>query len=261
MIDTHCHLTYPQLYSQLEAVLLRAEEAQVQRTITVGTSLADAARAIELCRRFGQVRCVIGIHPHHAAEATRADVESLAAMQGQSEVVALGEMGLDYHYDFSPRPRQQEIFDAQLELARKTGRPIVIHCREAIDDCLGMLRGYPGMAAVFHCFTGTQEEARRILDRGHMMGFTGVVTFRKSQELREVARFVPGDRILLETDAPYLAPEPQRKQRVNEPSLLVHTADTMARLRGLSRQELDRVTTENAMRFFRLARASDGFSP
>lgn len=250
MIDSHCHLTYPQLASQLPLVLARAAAAGICGMITIGTNLADARSAVELCRRIENVRCAIGIHPHHATEASRDDVAAIRELQCDSRVLALGEMGLDYHYDFSPRPLQREIFVAQLELAHSLGRPIVIHCREAVDDCLAILKSFSSVPAVFHCFTGTPEEARRILDAGYLLGFTGAVTFKKSEALREVVGFVPGDRMLIETDAPYLAPEPVRKQKVNEPALLVHTACAIANIRGISLEELDVLTTANVARFF-----------
>lgn len=250
MIDSHCHLTYPQLASQLPLVMARAAEAGIRGMITIGTSLADARNAVELCRKMDNVRCVIGIHPHHSEEAADGDVAAIGELQKDSHVLALGEMGLDYHYDFSPRPRQKEIFVAQLELARSLGRPIVIHCREAMDDCLGILKSFATVPAVFHCFTGTPEEARRILDAGYLLGFTGAITFKKAEALREVVGFVPGDRMLIETDAPYLAPEPVRKQKVNEPALLVHTACAIANIRGISLEELDVLTTANVVRFF-----------
>lgn len=250
MIDSHCHLTYTPLASQLEGVLERAAAAGVKRMVTIGTSVADAAKAIELCRGHANIRCAIGIHPHHSAEATAEDLAALPELARQPEVLALGEMGLDYHYDFSPRPRQREIFLHQLELAVRRQRPVVFHCREAIDDCLGILRDYPSLRGVFHCFTGSSAEARRILDAGHLIGLTGVVTFKKSEELREIVRFIPADRLLLETDAPYLAPEPLRRQKVNEPSLLVHTARVIAKLKGVALGELDRQTTEATEGFF-----------
>jgi TatD DNase family protein len=146
---------------------------------------------------------------------------------------------------------QKRIFLAQLQLARETKRPIVIHCREAVDDCLAILGGFPELVADFHCFTGTPDEARRILDRGHFIGFTGILTYKRSDELRDVARFVPADRMFVETDAPYLAPEPVRKHKNNEPSFVVHTAAMLAQVRNTTLGEIDRITTENVTRFFR----------
>jgi TatD DNase family protein len=251
MIDSHCHLTYDQLSGQLEAVLERAAAAGVVGMVTIGTSVGDAKRAVELCRKHSQVRCAIGVHPHHAGEMAAGDIEELEMLQRNAEVVALGEMGLDYHYDFSPRGRQKEVFVAQLELARKVNRPVVIHCREAVEDCLGIMKDFPGVSAVFHCFTGSAAEARAILDRGYYLGFTGVVTFKRSEELREVVRFTPGDRVMVETDAPYLSPEPFRKQKVNEPALVRYTLERVAEVRGVSVEEMDRVTEENTRRFYR----------
>ena len=250
MIDSHCHLTYEPLAVQIEGVLERARGAGVEGMITIGTSLNDARLAVELCKQRPQVRCAIGIHPHHAAEARDGDVEELRELAKNPEVLALGEMGLDYHYDFSPRERQREIFLRQLELAREARRAIVIHCREAIEDCLKILKDFGQVPAVFHCFTGSREEARKILDRGYLLGFTGVVTFKKSEEVREVVREMPLDRMLLETDAPYLAPEPMRRRKVNEPALVVHTAAAIAKIKGTRVEEVGEVTAENAKKFF-----------
>ena len=251
MIDSHCHLTYDQLSSQIDGVLSRAAAAGIDRMVTIGTSVADARKAVDLCKRTPQVRCAIGIHPHHAAQSEPADLPALRELQKDPVVLALGEMGLDYHYDFSPRDRQKQVFIAQLELARELSRPVVIHCREATDDCLAIMRDYPQTQAVFHCFTGSLPEARKILDAGYWMGFTGVVTFKRSDELREVVKIVPADRLLVETDAPYLAPEPYRKQRVNEPALVRYTAEAVANARGTTLAEIDRITTENTLKFYR----------
>ena len=250
MIDTHCHLTDERLGGQLEEVLGRAEAAGVGRMITVGTNIADDLAAVELCRGRGNLRCTVGVHPNYVGEADAGELPWLRGIQMDPAVVALGEMGLDYHYDRSPRQKQAEFFRFQLALALEVGRPVVIHCREAVEDCLGIMGEFSSVRAVFHCFTGTLEEARKILDRGYLLGFTGAVTFKKADELREVARFAPGDRILVETDAPYLTPEPFRKQKVNEPAMVVHTAACVARVRGITVEEVDRVTTSNAEGFF-----------
>ena len=250
MIDSHCHLTYEPLGKQLQDVLKRAAAAGVERMITIGTEIADAQRAIELCRQHENIRCAIGIHPHHSAQAQDDDVQWLRSLQQSPVVVALGEMGLDYHYDFAPRDRQAQIFTAQLELAKELNRAVVIHNREATDDTLGIMKAFPTVPAVFHCFTGSAPEARKILEQGYLLGFTGIVTYKKSDELREVVKFTPADRILVETDAPYLSPEPVRKQKVNEPSFVMHTARVVADLRGISVQELDRITTENVSSHF-----------
>lgn len=249
MLDTHCHLTYPQLSSQLDAVLERAAAAGVSRMITIGTDLADSRTAVELCATRPNVRCTVGVHPNHADAADASQIQMLP--HDDPSVVAIGETGLDYHYDRVPVDRQKAMFVAQLELAKRVGKPVVIHCREAVDNTLATLRNFPDVPAVFHCFTGTLDEARRILDAGYLLGFTGPVTFKKNDELREVVRLAPAYRILVETDAPYLSPEPMRKRKVNEPSFVIHTAEMVGRVRGMSLEQIDRVTTENARRFFR----------
>lgn len=251
MIDTHCHLTDPRLLSQLEAVLARAAAAGVTKMVTIGTHPADWEPAISLAKNRENIRCAVGVHPNYCHEADLADVAKLRELQKESCVVALGEMGLDYHHHYAPKARQADFLRAQLELARELDRPVIIHCREAVDDCLAIMSSYAGISAVFHCFTGTAEEAKRIFDAGHFIGFTGVVTFRNGEPLRQIAAHAPVGQILVETDAPYLTPEPMRKQKVNEPALVVHTAEVVARARGISVQELDRITSENATRFYR----------
>jgi TatD DNase family protein len=171
-------------------------------------------------------------------------------MQSDPSVVALGEMGLDYHYNFADRARQRRFFEAQLKLAAELNRPVVIHNREATDDCLAVMRQFPGTRAVFHCFTGSIAEGEKILEAGYTLGFTGVVTFKKSDDVKEIARRTPADRLLVETDAPYLTPEPMRKQKTNEPALVVYTAAMVAQVRGVSIEEIDRITTANVERFF-----------
>lgn len=250
MIDTHCHLTDERLGAQLDAALTRARAAGVTRFITIGTTLADDEAAIALCRGRPDVRCAIGVHPNYAHEADVADLPRLRDLQADPSVVALGEMGLDYFHHYAPRPKQFQIFEPQLQLAVELNRPVVIHCREATDDCLTVMKQFPTVRAVFHCFTGSPDEARKILDAGYLLGFTGAVTFKKNDALREAVALTPPDRLLVETDAPYLTPEPHRAQKTNEPAMVVHVAATVARVKGMSVEEVDTVTTENAERFF-----------
>ena len=251
MIDTHCHLTDPRLYRQYDAVLARAAEAGVDRVVTIGTNLEDDQAAIELCRLRPQIRCAIGVHPNYVADANFDDLPKLRELQKHPSVVALGEMGLDYHYDRAPRDRQKYFFVRQLEMAEELQRPVVIHCRDAVDDTLAVMKSFADVSAVFHCFTGTRGEARKILDAGYLLGFTGVITFAKNDELREIVKMTPMDRLLVETDAPYLTPEPVRKIKTNEPAFVAHTARTAAEVKGLAYAEFDRITTENAVRFYR----------
>lgn len=250
MIDTHCHLTDPRLRSQLDGVLNRAQAAGVTRMITIGVTLADAAASLELCDRVPNLRCAIGVHPNHSHEVEPTDLPQLRGLQNHPAVLALGEMGLDYHYEFSPRDRQRTTLEFQLQLATELKRKVVIHCREATDDCLAIMAGFPSVGAVFHCFTAGLVDARKILDAGHMLGFTGPVSYKKSDELRAVAAMVPEDRFVVETDAPYLSPEPMRKQKTNEPALVIHTAQAIAAVRKKRLEEIDQITTTNAERFF-----------
>ena len=250
MLDSHCHLTDPRLGSQLDDVLSRARSAGVTRFITIGTTLDDDAAAIALCRGRPDVRCAIGVHPNYSHEAEPSDVPRLRELQEDPSVVALGEMGLDYHHKFASRQRQLSFFESQLQLAAELGRPVVIHCREATEDCLAVMRQFPGVHAVYHCFTGSPEEARKILDAGYLLGFTGAITFKKNDALREAVALTPPDRMLVETDAPYLTPEPHRAQKTNEPAMVVHVATTVARVKGTTAGEIGRLTTENAARLF-----------
>ena len=256
MIDSHCHLTDPRLRSQLDDVLRRAADNNVNRMITIGTNVADARDAIELCRAHANIRCAIGIHPNYCQDAQPNDVGTIRQLQSEPPVLAVGEMGLDYHYDFADRARQRQFFEAQLALATELRRPVVIHCREAAEDTLAVMRGFPNLTgAVFHCFTGSVSEARQIIAAGYYLGFTGAVTFKKNDELREAARITPRDRLLVETDSPYLSPEPMRKQKTNEPAFVVHVAQTIADVWGVSLEEVDRITTENVIRLFGLTPA------
>lgn len=251
MIDSHCHLTDPRLGGQLADVLERARQANVTRIITIGVDLEDDQAAIALCRGRENIRCSIGIHPNHSADAELWQVALLRGLHADPGVVALGEMGLDYHYDRSPREHQRAIFEAQLEIASEVRKPVVIHCREAVEDTLSVLGQFPKVPALFHCFTGTPGEAEKILAAGYSLGFTGPVTYKKNDELREVVKMTPLDRLVVETDAPYLTPEPMRKVKTNEPSFVVHTARMIAQMKRLELEEIDQATTFNVVQFFR----------
>jgi TatD DNase family protein len=251
MIDTHCHLTDPRLLDQLPAVLERAASAGVTRIITIGTDIEDDRAAIAVCANHPNLRCVIGIHPNYSHEAQREHLDELRKLQSHPSVVALGEMGLDYFHHFANRQVQRSYFEAQLEIARELNRPVVLHSREAIDDTLAILKNFPDVPALFHSFTGTPDEAKRIAEAGYLIGFTGPLTFKKNDALREAARNLPRDQVVVETDAPYLTPEPMRKQKTNEPAMVVHVAGALAKEWGMSLEEIDRTTTETATRFFR----------
>jgi TatD DNase family protein len=253
MIDSHCHLTYPELSSKIPAVLQRAAEAGVQECVTIATDIEDARKALDLSAQFPNVHVVCGIHPHQAGKAADGWDMSLLALIRRDDVHAVGEMGLDYHYDFSDRAAQHRVFARQLEIAAAVKKPVVIHCREAHDDVLAALAGCRGVPnVVFHCFTGSEREADQILGRGYWISLTGVVTFKRSYELRRVAAMIPEDRLMIETDSPYLSPEPVRSARPNEPSYLLHTARCVAAARGMTLVKLVALTEMNTRRFFSL---------
>ncbi|HMO27144.1 MAG TPA: TatD family hydrolase, partial [Tepidisphaeraceae bacterium] len=236
MIDSHCHLTDPRLSDQLEAVLGRAASAGIQGMITIGTTPDDAQAAITLCQERKNVRCAVGLHPNYSHEVPPARWAELETLLRAPEVLAAGEMGLDYHWDFADRAIQRRALEYQLSLAKTRNLPVVIHCRNAVDDTLAILRG-GAMRGVFHCFTGTIDESRRIIEAGFHIGFTGPITFKRSDELRQIVRETPRDRLLVETDAPYLTPEPHRKIKINEPAFVIHVADEVARQWDVSRDE------------------------
>lgn len=262
LVDTHCHLTSAGLAERLDEVLARAREAGVGRMIVVAVNLTDTWAALDLLERHAELCLVAGVHPHEAGSCPPQDFEALAALlRGagpaaalRDRLVGVGETGLDFHYDFVPRRRQEDVFRAHLELAAEIGRPVVIHARRSEERVCEMLADFGGLAGrcVLHCFAGDVKLAARALDLGCHFSFTGVVTFRNAQAVQRSARFLPLDRIMLETDAPYLAPEPVRQVRPNEPALLVHTARHVAGLRGLDYAELAAATTANAVRFFNL---------
>ena len=253
LIDSHCHLTYEGLIDRIDEVLRNAHAAGVGELITIATDIDDAAKALRLARRFDNIYVVTGIHPHQAAKAERGWENMLRELAARDEVYAIGETGLDYHYDFAKRETQQAVFCGQLDIATAKQMPVVIHCREAHRDVLDILAEFPDVPrVVFHCFTGTLGEAKEILDAGFWISLTGVVTFKRSDELRDVARLIPLDRLMVETDSPYLSPEPVRGVRPNEPAFVRHTAEGSAKARGLSFDELAAATHANTRRFFEL---------
>jgi len=218
--------------------------------IGTGNGPPDLEAGIRLADRYPQFYATVGIHPHDAAKAGQADFDRLAELLSHPKVIALGEIGLDYHYDFSPRQTQTSAFVRQMEIAAAAKKPIVIHTREAWDDTAALLEQHwkpHGIGGIMHCFSGGPIEARRALDLGFYLSFGGIVTFPKALDLQAAAKDSPANRILVETDAPYLAPVPKRGKR-NEPALIVHTARKLAELRGQSPEEVSRMTSENFRR-------------
>lgn len=249
MIDSHCHLTFPQLFDDLDGVLQRAAEAGVTHLVTIGTTADESLKAYDLARRYDNVACTAGVHPCYR-ESADDFVPALRDLLSDPKVVAVGECGLDYFHDEVPRDIQRRSFVKQLDLAAETGKPVVIHSRESVGDCLEVMADYAGVPAVFHCFTGSVAEAERLAERGYYVGFTGPLTFKKNDALREAASRIPLERLLVETDAPFLSPEPLRGKRPCEPGYVRHTLATLAAVRGVAVEEMDRLTTENVQRLF-----------
>lgn len=243
LVDSHCHLADEAFAAELPAIAARAAEAGVDAALCILSADDDAEvdRASAVAAAWPAVRFAAGIHPHRAGTWAGRRAEAVALVEGRAAapgVIAIGEIGLDYHYDFAARDVQREVFEAQVELAGDRGLPVVIHARESIDDVVAVLRNARApVRGVMHCFTGTLEEARQALDIGFHVSMSGIVTFPRSSELREVAAFVPPDRLLVETDAPYLAPVPHRGRR-NEPAWVTHTFDVLAGVRQTPRATL-----------------------
>ena len=252
LIDSHCHLDFPDFATELDAVVGRARVAGIERMVTISTRVARHAELLAITARFPEVYCSVGTHPHYAHEEPDITTADLVARTRAGKVVALGEAGLDYHYDNSPRDAQELGFRRHIAAARETGLPLVIHTREADDDAARILEeetGKGAFPAVLHCYTGGPDLAHRAIALGLYISFTGILTFKNSVALRAIAAALPADRILVETDAPYLAPGKFRGKR-NEPAFVVETAKVLAETRGVSFDEIARQTTANFFRLF-----------
>jgi TatD DNase family protein len=252
LVDSHCHLDFPDFADDLDGVVGRAREKGVGRMVTISTRVRKLEGLLAIAGRFPDVFCSVGTHPHNAHEELDITAADLVARTRHPKVVAIGEAGLDYHYDNSPRDAQAQGFRTHIAAARETGLPLVIHSREADDDTARILEeetGKGAFPAVLHCFTGGRDLAMRGVALGHYVSFTGILTFKNSQNLRDIAAALPADRILVETDAPYLAPLPYRGKR-NEPAYVAETARILAQARGVSAEKIARQTTENFFRLF-----------
>jgi TatD DNase family protein len=252
IIDSHCHLDFPDFEPDLDGIVERARAADVARMVSISTRVAKFDALVAIAERFPDVFCSVGTHPHYAHEEPEVTVDDLVARTRHPKVVAIGEAGLDYHYDFSPREAQEEGFRRHIAAARETGLPLVIHTREADADTARILEeetGKGAFPAVLHCFTSGRELALKGIELGLYVSFSGIVTFKKTEDLRAIAAELPADRILVETDSPYLAPGKFRGKR-NEPSFVVETAKSVAAARGVSFDAIARQTTENFFRLF-----------
>jgi TatD DNase family protein len=252
LVDSHCHLDFDDFAGDLDGIVGRAQAAGIGRIVSISTRVQRRAGLLAIAERFPDVYCSIGTHPHHAHEELDLTTADLVALTRHPKTVAIGEAGLDYHYDLSPREAQERGFRNHIAAARETGLPLVIHSREADADMAAILEeetGKGAFPAVLHCFTGGRELAQRAVALGLYVSFTGILTFKKSDELRAIAAELPADRILVETDSPYLAPGRHRGKR-NEPAFVVETARVLAETRKVELPEIAQTTTENFFRLF-----------
>ena len=252
MIDSHCHLAAPQFSDDYDAVITRALDAGVTTMVCIGDTIEESREGLKIAEKYDQVFCTVGIHPHQAKDwsaQTPGELKSLAA--SSKKVKAIGEIGLDYHYDFSPRDVQRSVFREQLTLANELKLPVVVHCREAVEDVWAIADELKPTKLVIHCCTEKWSDVERFVKRGYLLSFTGIATYAKSEEIRNTIKHCPIDQLMVETDAPFLAPVPYRGKR-NEPAYVMEVAKCVAEIKGVSIEEIDRVTTANAEEFFGL---------
>lgn len=252
LIDTHCHLDFPDFEAERDAIIERAREAGVAQMVTISTRVKRFDTILAIAEKYPNVFCSVGTHPHNADEELDVTADDLVRLSAHPKVVAIGEAGLDYFYDNAPRDAQAEGLRRHIAAARTTGLPLVIHSRSADDDMAAILTEESGKGAfpfLLHCFSSGPDLARVGIELGGYVSFSGILTFPKSEELRDIARTVPRDRMIVETDAPYLAPKPFRGKR-NEPAYVAHTAEVLAQAIGVSSEEIAEITTENAFRIF-----------
>lgn len=253
MIDSHAHYDNDRFDADREAVLEAAFRNGVTHVVNPGCDLESSLAAIAMAERHAGLFAAVGFHPHEADKCAAGDLERLETLCAHPKVVAVGEIGLDYHYDFSPRPVQQAVLRAHIALARRVGKPVILHDREAHKDVLDIVReerAYEG-GGVFHCWSGSRETAEEVLKMGFHIGIGGSVTFKNAHRLQDVAAHIPENRLLIETDCPYMTPEPYRGQR-NWSGMMVHVLEKLALLRGTTVEALERATAENAIRLFGL---------
>ena len=258
LIDSHCHLDYLARDGAIEPVVERARAAGVDGMLTISTTLSGFPEVLGIAERYDDVWCSVGVHPHEAAEEGQSAPDRLIELAGHPKVVAVGETGLDYYYEHSPRPEQQASFRAHIAAARKTGLPVIVHTRDAEEDTIGILAEEMAKGAfdgVIHCFSSDRSLAEAALELGLYISVAGIVTFKKAEALREAVAAVPLERLLVETDAPYLAPVPLRGKR-NEPANVVHTAAKVAEIKGLEAEALAAATSENFHRLFSRTQAA-----
>lgn len=250
-VDTHAHLFYPNFNGEIDQVIERANNAGIKYIIVPGTDLATSKKAIELAEKYDSVYAAVGIHPHDTAEWDNVNLDTLEELSKHPKVVAIGEIGLDYYYDFSPKEIQLVAFKAQIDLAIKVNLPIIVHNRESNDDVMNIIREYNGskLRGQFHCFAGTSQNAKELTDMGHFVSFTGNITFKKADTIRDTLKNINIDKLLLETDSPFMTPVPYRGKR-NEPSNVLLIAEKIAEIHNVSLEDVSRITNYNVYKLF-----------
>ena len=252
LFDTHAHLDDRAFHEDREALITGLPEKGVDLVMNPGCSLESSRHAVALAEKYDHVYAAVGSHPDVASEVNAAVLEEYRKLcKLNAKVKAIGEIGIDYHYEDIPREIQLRAFRLQMELAQELGLPVIVHEREAHEDGMAVVREFPNVTGVFHCYSGSAEMARQLVDRGWYIGFTGVLTFKNARKAIETAASIPLDRIVLETDCPYMAPEPFRGKR-NDPGYLYRMAEKLAEIRGLSLEEIQTITTENGKRLYRI---------
>ncbi len=254
LIDSHAHLTFKELAGSLDSVLKRSIAAGVTQCITIGTDAEHNAKVISTIDKYKNLFGSVGIHPHYASDVSQADIDQVSRLAKHPKIVAIGETGLDFHYDFSKPDAQKGLFKALLEIAAERKLPVIIHSRDAFDETMETIDKFADKNAkiVFHCWGGTPNQTRIVLDKGFYISFTGVITFKNAQQTQDAAKIVPLEKMMIETDCPYMSPEPLRKQKINEPALLVHTAAKIAELKQVSLENFADAVTTTTKQFFNL---------
>ena len=252
MIDSHCHLAADAFDDDLDEVLTRARAAGVETMVTIADDIEEAKKCLELAEKYEQLYCTVGVHPHKAKEWTSWDLKTLRTLaQSSKKVRAIGEIGLDYHYDFSEPADQRTAFLQQLMLAKELSLPAVVHCREAVEDVWAIVDDVKPEKLVLHCCTEQWADVKRFVERGYLLSFTGMVTYANAADIRDTVKRCPLDRLMVETDAPFLAPVPHRGKR-NEPAFVMEVAACIAKEKGVALADVDAATTRNAVEFFGL---------
>lgn len=254
LIDSHAHLTFDEIANSLDEILSRSIEAGVTGWLTIGTDTEHNKKVASIIDEYENLYGAVGIHPHYASQTTEADIELVKELAKNRKIVAIGETGLDFHYDLSKRDAQINLFEKLLQIAAECSLPVIIHSRNAFDKTMEIIDKLENRLAkvVFHCWGGTVEQTQIVLDRGFYISFTGVVTFKNAMQTRDAAKIVPLEKMMLETDCPYMSPEPMRKQKINTPALMIYTARKIAELKNMPLEKFAQQVTKTTENFFNL---------